>query len=109
MRSRRKYSSIELRKIRNDIPLKELCHALGVQCKLVEDFWRFLCPMCRDFHTAINPRNNLGRCFRCQKNINSIDMVMITTGRTFTEAVSYLLQERNVLAQQARLKTKNDR
>ena len=51
---------------------------------------RFLCPLCREFNTAVNPRTNLGRCFRCEQNFNPIDMVMIVKGYSFLQAVEYL-------------------
>jgi hypothetical protein len=58
--------------------------------KISESYLRFLCPLCREFHTATNPRTNLARCFRCQKNFNPIDIVMITQRVDFTEAVRFL-------------------
>jgi hypothetical protein len=38
--------------------------------------FRFLCPLCNGFDTAVNPKTNLARCFRCEKNFNTIDLVM---------------------------------
>ncbi len=38
----------------------------------------------------MNPRTNLGRCFRDEENFNTIDFVMLTTGRDFVEAVHFL-------------------
>ena len=37
--------------------------------------------------TATNPRTNLGRCFRCQRNFNPIDLVMVVKRYTFLQAV----------------------
>ena len=85
-----KISANELRKLRNDIPLKELCKKLKIPCKIVEDFWRFSCPLCNDFNTAINPKNNLGRCFKCNRNMNTIDVVMLSEKTEFLEAVKAL-------------------
>ena len=50
----------------------------------------FVCPRCGESLTAVNPRTNLGRCFRCEENFNAIDFVMLATGRDFVEAVRFL-------------------
>ena len=77
--------------LRNRIPIERLidCH-LGWPCKRREGLFRFLCPLCQEFHTATNPRTNLARCFRCQRNFNPLDFVMITHGYDFLQAVAYL-------------------
>jgi hypothetical protein len=41
--------------------------------------------------TACHPKTNLGRCFRCQRNFNPIDLVMVVKGFCFQEAVRFLL------------------
>jgi DNA primase len=38
----------------------------------------------------VNPRTNLGRCFRCEENFNTIDFVMLATQRDFVDAVHFL-------------------
>ncbi len=58
--------------------------------KSSEGYFRFLCPICSDFHTATKKQTNLTRCFRCKKNFNTIDMVMIVENMTFTETVKFL-------------------
>ncbi|WP_208596420.1 hypothetical protein [Desulfonatronospira thiodismutans] len=40
--------------------------------------------------TACNPRTNLARCFRCERNFNPIDLVMVVKGLNFREAVEFL-------------------
>lgn len=55
-----------------------------------EGYFRFLCPVCKEFQTAVNPKTNLARCFRCEKNFNSIDLVMRVKGVGFVESVQYL-------------------
>jgi hypothetical protein len=40
--------------------------------------------------TAYNPRTNLARCFRCQKNFNPIDLIMVVKGYNFRKAVEFL-------------------
>lgn len=80
-----------LRLLRNHIPINTLITStLKIPFKRSENYLRFLCPLCGDFHTATNPRTNLARCFRCQKNFNPIDMVMIVNSCSFLEAVRFL-------------------
>jgi hypothetical protein len=51
---------------------------------------RFVCPICQDANTATNPRTNLARCFRCQRNFNPLEFVMAVHGCEFLDAVAYL-------------------
>ena len=88
---KKRFKAELLRKLRNEIPLSLLLQDfLDLPTKEVEDFLRFLCPLCSEFNTAVNPKTNLGRCFRCGKNFNTIDMVMLVKGYSFVEAVKYL-------------------
>ena len=89
--SRQRFSAAVLRTIRNDISINNLIiSTLELPCKNTEGYLRFLCPHCNDFHTATNPNTNLARCFRCQKNFNPIDLVMIINSCSFVEAVRFL-------------------
>lgn len=82
-----------LRALRNDIPIEDvITHTLAIPAKHSEGWFRFLCPLCHEFHTATNPRTNLARCFRCQKNWNPIDLVMAATRCSFRDAVEILLE-----------------
>lgn len=83
-------SAERLRALRNDIPFEAVIRKLGVPAKEVEGYFRFLCPLCSEFHTATNPRTNLGRCFRCRENYNPIDLVMAVEKVSFLDAVSLL-------------------
>jgi DNA primase len=86
-----RYSANHLRKLRNDIPIARLIgDVLGIPCKVQEGYFRFLCPHCSDFNTATNPKANLARCFRCQRNYNPIDIVMLDKRLNFVEAVEFL-------------------
>ena len=76
--------------LRNKILVDRVMDELRVPTKISEGYLRFLCPLCRDFNTATNPRTNLGRCFRCEKNFNPIDLVMIVGKLPFLEAVAHL-------------------
>jgi DNA primase len=85
------FSSRELYKLRNSIPIDVLIEKeLAIPSKISEGFFRFLCPLCNEFQTAVNPKTNMGRCFRCEKNFNTIDMVMTWQNTGFVESVKYL-------------------
>jgi hypothetical protein len=85
------FSSRELYRLRNLIPIDVLIEKeLVIPSKISEGFFRFLCPLCNEFQTAVNPKNNLGRCFRCEKNFNTIDMVMVWHSIGFVDSVKYL-------------------
>jgi len=87
----KRFSAKLLYRIRNKVPLASLLkETLQYPCKKIEGYDRFLCPKCCDFNTAINPKNNLGRCFRCEENFNGIDLVMLLEGMKFVEAVYFL-------------------
>ena len=87
----RHFSSRQLFVLRNHIPIDTLIEKhLKLPSKFSEGFFRFLCPLCHEFQTATNPKTNLARCFRCERNFNPIDMVMICTGVNFVESVKYL-------------------
>ena len=88
---RRRYNADHLHKLRNDIPIHRLIgDVLGIPCKVREGYFRFLCPLCSDFNTATNPKTNLARCFRCERNFNPIDIVMFEKRINFVDAVEYL-------------------
>ncbi len=88
---RRHFSSRELFVLRNHISIDTLIKKdLKVPSKFSEGFFRFLCPVCKEFQTATNPKTNLARCFGCQRNFNTIDMVMVCRGLSFVECVKYL-------------------
>jgi len=87
----RRYSTDLLRTLRNDIDIAELiAGALDWPSKNSEGQFRFLCPICSEFNSATNPKTNLARCFRCQKNFNPVDMVMTINQCSFVEAVEFL-------------------
>lgn len=87
-----RFSGAELFKIRNEISIRRVVEEmLEIPSKEVEGVFRFLCPTCSEFQTAINPKTNLGRCFRCAKNFNPIDIVMATQKVRFIDSVKLLL------------------
>lgn len=85
------YSKKELYELRNRIPITVvIADVLNIPSKMIDGYFRFLCPLCSEFMTATNPKTNLARCFRCQKNFNPIDITMIVNKYTFKEAVEDL-------------------
>jgi len=80
-----------LYRLRNEIPLERvIADHLNWPCKRRKGRFCFVCPRCGESLTAVNPRTNLGRCFRCEENFNAIDFVMLATGRDFVAAVEFL-------------------
>jgi hypothetical protein len=87
----RRFSSEELYSLRNHIPIdKVIKNALNIPCRISEGCFRFLCPLCNEFNTAVNPATNLARCFGCQKNFNTIDLVMVITQSDFVHSIRFL-------------------
>ena len=81
-----------LRSLRNDVPIERLiADVLNIPHKHSEGYFRFLCPLCSEFNTAVNPITNLARCLRCKKNFNTIDIVMSDSNTSFLDA-AYLLK-----------------
>jgi hypothetical protein len=87
----RRFSGGELFEIRNALPIDYVIKdVLGLPVKTSDGTPRFLCPICYEFQTGTNPSTNLGRCFRCEKNFNVIDLSMIVKGSCFVETVKFL-------------------
>ncbi len=96
----KRFTQNELFELRNHIPINTLVEDhLKIPAKLSEGHFRFLCPLCGEFQTATNPKTNLARCFRCEKNFNTIDMVMICEKITFVETVHALKAYRQKIRQ----------
>lgn len=80
-----------LRRIRNEIDVRALiAETLKLEYRMSDGRFRFLCPLCQEFNTAVNPATNLARCFRCLKNFNPIDMVIVVKRYDFLKAVDFL-------------------
>ena len=78
--------------LRNDIPIDfVISQLLQIPTKFSDGFLRFLCPFCHEFNSATNPKTNLARCFRCNKNFNPIDLVMAERLIPFRQAADLLL------------------
>ena len=88
---KKRFSSRELFELRNNIPMEMLIKdSLQLPSKISEGVFRFLCPVCNELQTGINPATNLARCFRCEKNFNTIDLVMLVKKMGFKESVLFL-------------------
>ncbi|MCK5606386.1 hypothetical protein KAR91_31080 [Candidatus Pacearchaeota archaeon] len=93
---KKRFSASELFSLRNDIPINILIsNYLKIPSKISEGIFRFVCPLCGESLTATNFKTNLARCFRCKKNFNTIDMVMIVLNFDFIESVSFLQEIQN--------------
>lgn len=87
----KRFSSRELFEIRNFIPVDMLIRdELQIPTKISEGVFRFLCPICNEFQTATKAETNLARCFRCEKNFNTIDLVIKVKGLGFRDSVLLL-------------------
>ena len=90
---RGRFSSEVLYELRNDISVERVIgELLRIPIKMREEIFRFLCPVCEEFQTAVNQRTNLGRCFRCEQNFNTIDLVCLVREIGFRDAVRVLQQ-----------------
>jgi hypothetical protein len=86
---KRCFSSSQLYAMRNEINIEMLIEkTLGIPSRVTKGCFRFLCPLCNGFDTAVNPKTNLARCFRCEKNFNTIDLVMLIRKTNFVQSVS---------------------
>ena len=89
----RRFTKDELRELRNDVDIRRvIVDLLQIPTKNPDGIFRFLCPLCSEFNSATNPKTNLARCFRCERNFNPIDIVIAAKKLTFVEAVEFLLQ-----------------
>jgi len=87
----RLFSAQELYNVRNHIPISALIeNVLNMPTRTTEGVFRFICPVCGEFNTAVNLKTNLARCFSCEKNFNTIDLVMTTEKMNFVKAVRFL-------------------
>ena len=85
------FSKQQLYQLRNQIPIKTLINdTLGVT-SIFNGVWRFQCPVCHQFNTATKQKTNLARCFDCQKNFNTIDMVIYVKKLDFKDSIHFLL------------------
>jgi len=87
----KRFSSKELHSLRNNIPIDTVIkNVLDIPWRISGECLRFLCPLCNEFNTAVNPKTNLARCFGCKTNFNTIDLVMLITQSDFVHSIRFL-------------------
>ena len=80
-----------LRTLRNQISFPRLFDHLRWPWKYRYDgVVLFVCPVCRESLTSVNPKTTLARCFPCARNWNPIDFTMHAMEIEFLEVVDYL-------------------
>lgn len=87
----------ELRRLRNDIRLRDVVFALKINWRFDDQKFKFICPLCNKEDTSIHPTTNLGRCFNCNRNFNTIDLVMLKKKCGFRTGVQWLLALESML------------
>ena len=85
------FTKQQLFQVRNEINIDSLISdKLNLEWQF-NRMWRFRCPLCQQFNTATQKKTNLGRCFSCQQNYNTIDLVIYVKKINFVPAVQWLL------------------
>ena len=85
------FTKQQLFQVRNEIDIDWLINEkLSIE-RHFNGAWRFRCPLCQELNTATQKKTNLARCFSCQKNFNTIDIVIYTKKINFVPSVRFLL------------------
>ena len=85
------FTKQQLYQVRNEIDIDWLINEkLNIERRF-KSIWRFQCPICQQFNTATQKKTNLARCFSCQQNFNTIDLVIYTRKVNFVPSVQLLL------------------
>ena len=85
------FTKQQLFQVRNEIDIDWLIsEKLNIE-RQFNGAWRFRCPLCQELNTATQKKTNLARCFSCQKNFNTIDIVIYTKKIDFVPSVRFLL------------------
>lgn len=88
---KKRFSSDELYVLRNDIPVAVLIESgLEIPSHRRDGRFCFLCPVCKEFNTAVNIKTNQAKCFTCEKMFNTIDLVMQARQWGFVDSVRFL-------------------
>ena len=86
-----RFSKSLLYALRNEIDVRMLIEkTLCLPCRVTHGCFRFRCPLCGEFNTAVDPKTNLARCFACEKNFNTIDLVTFIRQTDFVRSVKFL-------------------
>jgi len=85
------FSKSLLYALRNEIDVRMLIEkTLCIPCRVSQGCFRFQCPLCGGKDTSVDPKTNLARCFACEKNFNTIDLVMLIRQTDFVRSVKFL-------------------
>ncbi|MCK5356293.1 MAG: hypothetical protein KAJ63_14340 [Methyloprofundus sp.] len=85
------FTKQQLFQVRNEIDIDWLINEkLSIE-RQFNGAWRFRCPICQELNTATQKKTNLARCFSCQKNFNTLDIVIYTKKINFVPSVRFLL------------------
>lgn len=87
----REFTRELLFQVRNGIAVTELIKELKIPHHKEGENLIFNCPVCGQANTGVLVRKNLCRCFDCQRNFNTIDLVLLVTERKFKESIQYLI------------------
>ena len=85
------FTKQQLYQVRNEIDINWLISEQLFLERQFNTMWRFKCPLCQRFNTATQQKTNLSRCFSCQKNFNTIDLVIYSKKLDFIPSVNFLL------------------
>ena len=85
------FTKQQLFQVRNEIDIDWLINEkLSIE-RQFNGAWRFRCPLCQELNTATQKKTNLARCFSCQQNFNTIDIVIYSKKINFVPSVRFLL------------------
>lgn len=85
-----RYTRQQLFVLRNHIPIDRVIETLDIHNAIHDGQYRFNCPVCHQMNTGISRKINQARCFDCEKNYNTIDLVIEVLGLRFLESAAYL-------------------
>ncbi len=85
------FTKQQLFQVRNKIDIDWLINEKLQLQRQFNRLWRFQCPVCQQYNTATQKKNNLARCFSCQQNFNTIDLVIYSKKVNFVPSVQFLL------------------
>jgi hypothetical protein len=85
------FTKEQLYQVRNEIDIDWLINEKLNLERQFKSIWRFQCPLCQKFNTGTQKKTNLARCFSCQKNFNTIDLVIYSKKVNFAPSVQFLL------------------
>ena len=85
------FTQQQLFQVRNEIDIDWLFDEKLQLERQFNSIWRFQCPVCQQFNTATQKKNNLARCFSCQQNFNTIDLVIYSKKVNFVPGIQFLL------------------